>query len=69
MMDPGILVNIVHCARERGFIAAAEGDRARYWRELATVRRCYGFTSAADDFDQLAVEATAPGTVSIYTAR
>lgn len=68
-MTPAILVNIVHCARERGFIAAAEGDRARYWRELAVVRRLYGFTSAADDFDHLAVEASAPGPVSIYTAR
>ena len=57
-MSPAILANVTHCARQRGFIAAAEGDRARYWRELATVRRCYGFTSAADDFDQLAVEAS-----------
>ena len=57
-MTPAILANITHCARERGFIAAAEGDRARYWRELAAVRRLYGFTSAADDFDQLAVEAS-----------
>ncbi len=38
-MDPGILANIVHCARERAFIAAAADDRARYWRELATVRQ------------------------------
>lgn len=53
-MNADIRANIVHCARERGFIAAAEGDRARYWRELASVRRVLGFTSAADDFDQLA---------------
>jgi hypothetical protein len=57
-MTPAILANITHCARERGFIAAAEGDRARYWRELSGVRRLYKFTSAADDFDQLAVEAS-----------
>lgn len=57
-MTPAILANLTHCARERGFIAAAEGDRARYWRELSSVRRLYGFTSAADDFDQLAVEAS-----------
>ena len=57
-MTPAILANVTHCARERGFIAAAGGDRARYWRELAVVRRLYGFTSAADDFDQLALEAS-----------
>lgn len=51
------LYNLANCARERGFIAAAEGDRARYWREMAGCRRLLGFTSAADDFDQLALEA------------
>lgn len=45
------------CARERGFIAAAEGHRARYWRELAASRRLLGFPAAADDFDILAEEA------------
>jgi hypothetical protein len=45
------------CARERGFIAAAEGHRARYWRELAASRRLLGFPDAADDFDLLAEEA------------
>jgi hypothetical protein len=57
-MSPAILVNVTHCARSRAFRAACEDDRARYWRELAAIRRLHGFTSAADDFDQLAVEAS-----------
>jgi hypothetical protein len=53
-MDPGIRANIVLCARERAFIAAAADDRARYWRELAAVRRLLGLSCDAYDFDQLA---------------
>jgi hypothetical protein len=52
----GLARALATCARERGFIAAAEGDRARYWRELAASRRLLGFISAADDFDALAAE-------------
>jgi len=56
-MNSAILTNVTHCARSRAFRAACEGDRARYWRELAGIRRLHGFTSAADDFEQLALEA------------
>jgi hypothetical protein len=68
-MTPAILANIVDCARKRAFIAAAADDGARCWRELAAVGRLFGFSSAVVVFDQLALEASSPGPVSIYTAR
>lgn len=46
--------NITICARLRGQLAAAVGDRRRYWRELAAAHRLLGRSQAADDFDYLA---------------
>jgi hypothetical protein len=56
-MSPSLARCLADCARQRGFIAAAEGDRARYFREISASRRILGFTLAADDFDALALEA------------
>lgn len=48
------LRHLTICARLRGQLAAAEGDRRRYWRELAAAHRLLGRSDAAADFDRLA---------------
>ena len=57
MSTPDLFLALATCARERGFIAAAESDRARYWRELAASRRLLGFPDAADHYDLIAQDA------------
>lgn len=49
--------NITLCARKRAHLAAAEGDRPRYWREMASVQRVLGWFDSADDFDAQAARA------------
>ena len=53
MTDPDRL-NIAKCARQRGLQAAADGDRARYYRETAASFRLVGFYGTAATFDRIA---------------
>jgi hypothetical protein len=47
-------LNIAKCARQRGLQAAADGDRARYYRETAASFRLVGFYGTAATFDRIA---------------
>lgn len=38
-----MLAHLARCATARAHLAAHEGDRARYWRELAAANRLAGF--------------------------
>jgi hypothetical protein len=46
-------LNIALCARSRGHHAAANGDRARYYRETAAAFRLIGWHGTAETFDRL----------------
>lgn len=54
-MPEPMFLHLARCATDRAHLAAHEGDRARYWRELAAVDRLVGFAdpSVLAQFDAL----------------
>jgi hypothetical protein len=53
---PSLFRCLADQARARAHLAAAAGDRPRFWREMAAARRLLGWFDAARDFDQIAQE-------------
>lgn len=53
MTTASLLIRLAHNARRRAHIAAAEGDRARYWREMAGAQYLLGWWDSAADYDNL----------------
>lgn len=56
-MNASMARHLADCARSRAHLAAAAGDRPRFWREMAATRRLLGWFDSAHDFDNLAQEA------------
>jgi hypothetical protein len=56
MTNHDYLLSVTIHARLRGQVAAAEGDRSRYWRELASAMRMLGETNTANHLDSLAIK-------------
>lgn len=54
MTTSPLILSVTLCARQRAHLAAAEGDRARYWREMAACQYLLGWWDSAEDFDALA---------------